>query len=272
MVDIALISDVFFDPDGPARLVARLREARARGAAVAVLPELALDPWAPATRVVRDEDAEPPGGPRHRRLADAARAADVAVVGGAIVRDPVSGVRHNTALAFDARGALVSAYRKIHLPEEDGFWETSHYAPGDRPPAPFELAGVIVGVQICSDVNRPAGSCLLAAAGAEAILAPRATEPTYWDRWKLVLQATALTCAVYVLTVNRREPDLAMPLGGPSAAFDPTGATIVESEDPITLVSIDRDVIAAARRGYPGYLPHQAGLYADGWASAARRG
>jgi predicted amidohydrolase len=238
---------------------------------VAVLPELALDPWTPATRIARDEDAEAPGGPRHRRLSDAARAAGVAVVGGAIVRDPVSGARHNTALAFDAHGVLVSAYRKVHLPEEEGFWETSHYAPGDRPPAPFEMAGATVGVQICSDVNRPVGSHLLAAEGAEAILAPRATEPTYWERWKLVLRATALTCGVYVLTVNRREPGLAVPLGGPSAAFDPSGATLVESEDHVTIVPIDRDAVAAARRTYPGYLPHPADLYAAGWASAARR-
>ena len=268
---IALISDVFFDAGGQSRLVARLRAARERGAAIALLPELALDPWSPATAVARDEDAEPPGGPRHRRLSDAARAAGLAVVGGAIVRDPSSSVRHDTALAFDAGGALVHAYRKLHLPDEDGFRETSHYEPGDRPPRAFELAGVPVGVQICSDVNRPVGSYLLAAQGAEVILAPRATEPTYWERWKLVLRATAMTCGVYVLTVTRREPDLAVPLGGPSAAFDPTGATLLEADDAITVVSIDREAVAAARRAYPGYMPHRADIYAEGWTSAAGR-
>jgi predicted amidohydrolase len=32
------------------------------------------------------------------------------------------------------------------------------------------------GIQVCSDVNRPEGSLLLGALGAEAIVCPRATE------------------------------------------------------------------------------------------------
>src|SRR5687768_657364 len=128
---IALISDVFHDAAGPARLKDRLRAARAQGAALAVLPELPLNPWSPATQVRREDDAESPEGPRHQVLAAAARETGVSVIGGAIVRDPKTGKRHNTALVFDRAGTLVARYRKVHLPEEDGFWETKHYEPGD---------------------------------------------------------------------------------------------------------------------------------------------
>lgn len=264
---IALVSDVFFGPDGPARLAARLDEGRARGAALAVLPELPLNPWSPATRDARDEDAEAPEGPRHRTLASAARAAGVAVIGGAIVRDPSTGARHNTALVFDAGGSLVSSYRKLHLPEEPGFWETSHYAPGDRPPVSFAIGDMRMGVQICSDVNRPEGSFLLAAQGAAVIAAPRATEAPTWERWKLVLRAIAMTAAAYVLTVNRQEPGLEVPLGGPAAAFDPAGQTLIESLDPVTVVGVDPRTADAARRDYPGYLPLRARVYEEGWAA-----
>ena len=61
---VAMIHDVFHDACGPARLRQRLAEARAAGAELAVLPELPLDPWIPATREHRDDDAEMPSGRR----------------------------------------------------------------------------------------------------------------------------------------------------------------------------------------------------------------
>ena len=62
---IAMIHDVFADPDGEKRLAARLLQARDGGAELAVLPELPLNPWSPASRTPRNEDAEKPEGPRH---------------------------------------------------------------------------------------------------------------------------------------------------------------------------------------------------------------
>src|SRR5207247_8577194 len=133
---VALISDVFVDNDGAAaRLGESLIHARSRGAELAVLPELPLNRWSPATETPHEGDAEAPGGPRHQALSDAARAAGLGVVGGAIVRDPQSGRRHNAALVFDGTGTLVASYRKVHLPDEKGFWETRHYDPGDDLPS-----------------------------------------------------------------------------------------------------------------------------------------
>jgi predicted amidohydrolase len=270
-LSIALISDVFFSPDGAERLRARLQEAKRLGADMALLPELPLNPWSPATKNARDEDAEPPGGPRHRALAGAARAAGLAVVGGAIVRDAESGRRRNTALVFDASGALVAAYAKLHLPEEEGYWETSHYEPGTSAPEVIHAFGLPVGLQICSDVNRPEGCHLLGAMGAEAILAPRATPPETWPRWELVLRANAVTSTAYVLSVNRPAPEQGAPIGGPSIAIDPFGNVLVDTTDPLAVVTLDRAVVERARLEYPGYLATRADLYARAWESVARR-
>ncbi len=261
---VALISEAFFDRDGEERLRTRLAEAKARGADLAVLPELPLDPWVPATKKASDADAEAPEGRRHQVLSRAARATGLGVVGGAIIRDPTTRDRHNTALVFDAHGHLVTAYRKVHLPEEDGFWETSHYVPGDWPPEVIHAFGLPIGLQICSDANRPEGSHLLGAMGAEAILLPRATEPGSWERWKVVLRANAVTSTAYVLSVNRRDP-IAIPLGGPSVVIDPHGRVVAESLDPMVVVTLSRTVVDEARRVYPGYMPVRAALYADAW-------
>jgi predicted amidohydrolase len=262
---VALISDVFVQPDEAPRLVESLMHARSRGADLAVLPELPLNPWSPASATPKEDDAEPPCGSRHQRLSDAARTAAIGVVGGAIVSDPKSQRRHNTALIFDAAGTLVASYRKVHLPEEAGFWETRHYDPGDALPSVIDAFPLRIGLQICSDVNRAEGSRLLGALGAEVIVSPRATEAATFGRWKTVLMANALTSGTYVVSVARPRPEFGVPLGGPSFAAAPTGEVLVETTDRIALVTLHRAVVDEASRRYPGYLPTRADLYAEGW-------
>jgi N-carbamoylputrescine amidase len=266
---VALVSEVFWQPDGAERLTERLREAADRGAQLALLPELPLNPWRPATKEAVDDDAEEEGGPRTQAMAEAARAAGVGLVGGIVHRDPGSGRRTSRALLFDQRGEIVARYEKLHLPEEPGFWETSHYEPGTSAPEPTEAFALSLGMQICSDTNRPEGSHLLGAMGAEAILIPRATELQTYPRWKVVFQANALTSTAYVLSVNRPEPEEGVLIGGPSVAVDPEGRMLVETTDRLAVVMLEREVIRQARTDYPGYLPIRASLYARAWSRLA---
>ncbi len=261
---LALIHDVFFDDDGADRLDARLLVARQRGAELAVLPELPLDSWLPATREKRSSDAEEPGGPRHQRLAEAARRAGIGVLGGAVVAD--EGRRFNRGLAFDAEGRLVATYDKIHLPCEEGFWESDHYEPGTAPPQRFDAFGLPLGVQICSDLNRPVGCHLLGAQGAAAILAPRATEPGTFERWLTVMRANAVTSCAYVVSVNRPRAEPGVPLGGPSVVIAPDGEVLVETEEPVTVARLEEDRVVRAQGEYPGYMGTYADLYAAGWS------
>ncbi len=266
---IALISDVFFENRPAERLRARLEEARSRGAELAVLPELPLNPWSPATRQAREDDAEGPGGPRSLMQAEAAREVGIGLVGGVILRDPQTGDRRNTAVVFDSRGELIALYAKNHLPEEPGFWETSHYVPGAHAPSRIDGFTMPLGVQICSDINRPEGSHLLGAQGVEAILAPRATEIATYGRWRPVFIANALTSTAYVLSVNRPSPEAGVLIGGPSIAVAPNGTIVLETTEAVGVVTLDRAIVEAARPAYPGYLPVRAAQYAEAWSRIA---
>lgn len=267
---VALVSEVFTGPDGPDRLAERLAEARRRGADLAILPELPLDPWSPALREPNDDDAEDPKGPRHRAQSAAARDAGIAVLGGAIVRDPATGKRHNTALLFDAGGALLTAYRKVHLPFEEGFWEAAHYEPGAEPPGVVHGLALPLGVQICSDANRPGGCQLLAAQGTAVIVVPRATPAPTWPRWRLVLRADAITAAAWLVTVNRPATGATeVEIGGPSAVIAPDGEVVVETTDALAVATLDADAVLRARRGYPGYLAFRPAVHAEGWRRLA---
>jgi predicted amidohydrolase len=268
---VALVSEVFWEPDGLGRLAERLDQCVERGADVALLPELPLNPWRPATKEAADEDAEPMGGPRALAQASAAREAAIGLVGGIIHRDGETGRRTSRALVFNRSGDLLATYEKLHLPEEPGFWETSHYEPGTASPERIDGFGIPIGVQLCSDANRPEGSHLLGAQGVEAILIPRATEERTYQRWKIVFRANAMTSGSYVLSVTRPDPEAGVLIGGPSIAVDPNGTVLVETTDQVAIVTLESRVVSVARSAYPGYLPVRARLYADAWGEIAGR-
>jgi predicted amidohydrolase len=269
---VALISDVFFGEGAQERLLDRLAAAKEGGAELAVLPEIPVNRWAPATKDLLDDDAEEPGGPLHRMQSDAAGEIGIAVLGGVIERDPEllrgAAARRNTALLFDASGTLVGSFSKCHLPEEPGFWETSHYAAGEAMPV-FDALPLRVGVQICSDNNRPVGAHILAAKGAEAILVPRSTEKATWERWRHSFIANAWTTGTYVLSANRPAPEDGVEIGGPSIVVAPNAEVLAESTEPVVVVRLERSAVERARFTYPGYLPERADIYAREWAALA---
>ena len=72
-----------------------------------------------------------------------------------------------------------------------------------------------------------------------------------------------------MISVNRPRPEGGVPIGGPSLVVAPDGAVLVETTDPLAVVSLDRSVVQRARLDYPGYLPVRAVLYAAGWRRVA---
>jgi predicted amidohydrolase len=266
---VSLISDTFFSRDAASRLRDRLVEAKAQGAVLAILPEIPLNPWSPATRVARSEDEEMLGGTRYNLLSKLSAEVGIHLIGGAIVRssDGDTSRRHNTSLVFDDNGKLRGSYRKLHLPDEPGFYEGAHYEAGNEPARVIDSA-LPLGVQTCSDINRPQGSHLLGALGAELIVCPRANEASCYSSWVPVFRANARCSSAYVVSVNRPCPEQGVELGGPSIAVDPWGNIVAESSDPVVTFDLDRSLVMEARETYPGYLPVRSDVYAQGWAAA----
>ena len=172
--------------------------------------------------------------------------ASVWSAGSSTARRTVAGRAERSCSTAAARSQ--ATYEKLHLPEEEGFWETSHYEPGNEPPRRIDAFGLPIGVQLCSDNNRPEGTHLLGAQGVGVMLNPRASEERTYQRWKTVWRANALTSACYVLSVNRPHPEQGVLIGGPSVAIDPRGEVLLETTDTIAIVTLDGQVVADARR------------------------
>ena len=230
---VALLSEIFSDRNDEERFTKRLKEARCQGAELVLLPELPYNQWSPATPHPNPLDAEPVGGWRETMQNRSAYAAKIAVLGGIIRVEETT--RLNMALLSDASGKTVAHYAKVHLPDEEGFKEPCHYESGKVLPRVISLSAARLGIQICSDANRLAGSHMLAAQGVQVILAPRATNEASWDRWQLVYRAMALTCATWVISVGRPKPEFGVPLGGPSLIVDPLGTVVLETRDPLAV-------------------------------------
>ena len=83
--------------------------------------------------------------------------------------------------------------------------------------------------------------------------------------WGRMLQANAITCCAYVLSVGRPREEAGVGFGGPSFAFDPHGETLVENEETLNVLTVDTAQVEEVRKRYPGYLPVRPELYAAGW-------
>jgi deaminated glutathione amidase len=215
-------------PD-PAVNLGRVREALTdaarRGADLAVFPE--------ATQARFGSDlpaiAEPLDGAFGTGLADAARSTGVALVAG--VFEPAPGGRvYNTAVAFDGAGALVAAYRKIHLFDSLGERESAVVAPGSQPVV-TDLAGIRTGIMTCYDIRFPELARALVAAGAELIVVPAAWAAGLFkeEHWLTLVRARAIENTVWVAAAcqvpDSSAPPTRAPTGiGRSLLVDPMGA------------------------------------------------
>jgi len=206
--------------------------------------------------------AEPLDGPYVDALRAAARDRRIAVVAGIYERAEEPGRAHNTVVALDSAGALLGAYRKVHLYDAFGHRESDRVVPGVAEPLRFRLDGVELGVQTCYDVRFPEPSRFLAASGAEVVLLPAAWlhGPLKEAHWETLVRARAIENGLYVAAAGMA----GRPFTGCSMLVDPMGVAVVRAGEAETLLvgEVDLDRLRAVRRTNPGLENRRPDLYA----------
>jgi deaminated glutathione amidase len=249
-------------PD-PAINLDRVREALAdaavRGADLAVFPEATQARFGSDLRAI----AEPLDGEFGSGLAEAARASGVALVAG-VFEPAADGRVYNTAVAYDAAGARVAAYRKIHLFDALGERESDVVAPGAAPVV-VDLCGLRVGIMTCYDVRFPELARALAVRGAELIVIPAAWKAGLFkeEHWVTLVRARAIENTVWVAAAcqvpDRSAPPTSAPTGvGRSMLADPMG-TVRADLGPfpgLTVAELDTALIKQVRAVLPS-LEHR---------------
>ena len=242
-----------------------------QGANLIVLPELQNAPYFCQTEDVANFDfAESIPGNSTAFYSEIARNNHVVLVATLFERRS-AGLYHNTAVVFDTDGSIAGMYRKMHIPDDPGYYEKFYFAPGDIGFKPIETSIGKLGVQICWDQWYPEGARLMALQGADILIYPTAigynpeddTEEIHRQReaWITVQRGHAVANNLYVISVNRTgfEPD---PSGatpginfwGSSFVCGPQGeflANAPEDEESLLCVDIDFNRTEEVRRWWP---------------------
>jgi len=122
------------------------------------------------------------------------------------------GLYHNTAVVFD-RGVVAGKYRKMHIPDDPGFYEKFYFTPGDLGFEPIDTSVGRLGVLVCWDQWFPEAARVMALKGAELLIYPTAIgwfdsdsedeKQRQLDAWVTIQRAHAIANGVPVISANR---------------------------------------------------------------------
>lgn len=232
-----------------------VRRAAAGGARLVVLQELHNGPYPCQDEdPARFDDAEPVPGPTTGRLGELARELSVVVVG-SVFEKRAPGLYHNTAAVLDADGRLAGIYRKMHIPDDPGYYEKFYFAPGDGDFSPVDTAVGRLGVLVCWDQWYPEAARLMALAGAELLLYPtaigwddaddQAERDRQLDAWMTIQRSHAVANALPVLSCNRTGFE-AGPSGSGGIRFWGTSFAAGAQGEVLARAAADRDEVLLA--------------------------
>ncbi|MBB1126966.1 carbon-nitrogen hydrolase [Thiospirillum jenense] len=156
-----------------------IRAAAAAGSQLMLLQELHTGAYFCQQEQTSEFDrAEPIPGPSTAWLGALAAELGVVIVGSLFERR-AAGLYHNTAVVLDSDGRLAGRYRKLHIPDDPGFYEKFYFTPGDLDCSPIPTSVGRLGVLVCWDQWFPEAARLMALGGADLLLYPTAIG---WDR------------------------------------------------------------------------------------------
>lgn len=262
---------------------AGIRNAAARGAQLVVLQELHTGLYFCQTEATHFFDlAEPIPGPSTEHFGQLARELGIVLVL-SLFEARAPGLAHNTAVVIEKNGLIAGKYRKMHIPDDPGYYEKFYFTPGDLGFEPVKTSVGTLGVLVCWDQWYPEAARLMTLAGAELLIYPTAIgfdpadsaeeQARQREAWMISQRAHAVANGLPVVSVNRCgfEPD---PSGqtqgaqfwGSSFVAGPQGELLAQAardQDEVLTVAIDRARTAAVRRIWPFLRDRRIDAYGD---------
>ena len=174
-----------------------------------------------------------------------------------------TGIYHNTAVVLDADGSVAGRYRKMHIPDDPGFYEKFYFTPGDTGFQTISTRFGNIGVLICWDQWFPEAARLTALSGAQILFYPTAIGYQAFDEsvaekqaqaWQTIQKAHSIANGVFTVVVNRVGQEDELNFWGKSFVSDPFGEVLVEasSKEPEVLIAdCDLGLIEETRQGWP---------------------
>lgn len=181
------------------------------------------------------------------------------------------GIYHNTAVVFEKDGSVAGKYRKMHIPEDPGFYEKFYFTPGDTGFEPIDTSVGRLGVLICWDQWYPEAARIMTLKGADILIYPTAIgwfdedseeeKQRQLDAWVTIQRAHAVANGLPLVAVNRVGKELdpsgvidGIRFWGNSFVCGPQGEFLLrldEREDSAKVIDIDMERVEEVRNIWP---------------------
>lgn len=221
------------------KAIQKVREAAAKGAQIVCLQELFTSLY------FCDEEnydnfqlAEAIPGPSTDELSKVAAELGVVIIA-SLFEKRTQGLYHNTTAVLDADGTYLGKYRKMHIPDDPGFYEKFYFTPGDLGYKVFKTKFATIGVLICWDQWYPEAARITALMGAEILFYPtaigwagtqdNATNIEQYNAWQTIQRSHAVANGVHVVSVNRVGEEAGLKFWGGSFVANPFGSVMYQA-------------------------------------------
>jgi N-carbamoylputrescine amidase len=193
-----------------------------------------------------------------------------------------AGLYHNTAVVFEKDGSIAGKYRKMHIPDDPGFYEKFYFTPGDLGFEPIETSVGKLGVLICWDQWYPEAARLMTLKGADLLIYPTAIgwfdedskeeQSRQLDSWITIQRSHAIANGIPVLSCNRVgfEKDSSAVMNGirfwgNSFVCDPQGTFLAQAgtNEKILYANIDSKRTKEVRDIWPFLRDRRIDTYKD---------
>ena len=178
------------------------------------------------------------------------------------------GFYHNTSIVINEKGKILSKYRKMHIPDDPGYYEKFYFTPGDLGFKSVKTKFGKIGPLICWDQWFPEAARLTALKGAQIIFYPTAIGwhpkekrefgKTQLNSWITMQKSHAIANGTYVVAVNRvgveKKGNKKIEFWGNSMIIDPSGKIIGKlgnKKEEILIREIDYKKIDTTREHWP---------------------
>ena len=250
--------------DNRQRLAEKITQLAQQGAELIVLQELHNGLYFCQTEDVNVFDqAEPIPGPSTEFFGALAKQLGVVIVTSLFERR-ATGLYHNTAVALEKDGTIAGKYRKMHIPDDPGYYEKFYFTPGDLGFQPIDTSLGRLGVLVCWDQWYPEAARLMALAGAQLLIYPtaigydpndtREEQERQRMAWQTIQRGHAVANGLPVVTVNRVGDEDGVPFWGTSFVAGPQGELLYEApvdQEAIAVVEVDMQRSEQVRRWWP---------------------
>ena len=222
-----------------ARAIQKTRDIASKGANIVCFQELFTTRYFCSLETYEAFDlAEAIPGPITETLQSLAKELGIVIIA-PLFEKRAEGLYHNTAAVIDADGSYLGKYRKMHIPEDPGYFEKFYFTPGDLGFKCFSTRFGKIGVLICWDQWFPEAARLTSLAGADMLFYPTAIgkpKKEEWQKheewieaWKIIQRSHAIANGIPVVAVNRVGIEGPTEFWGTSFVCDTFGKMMLEA-------------------------------------------